>query len=98
MVEVAQAVRDVIHVTTTADTIVDTTEAATIATMTETTTGLTEGDLRHRTTEELTGLAPDRGLILPVAIELPSPASHSPKHRQEMFLSGMIDFRIDLLS
>lgn len=101
-VAVVQVVLAAIHVTTTvdttADTTVDTTEVATIVMTTGTTTDHTDGDLHPHTTEGLTGLGPDRGLILPVAIERCRQAPPPPTHRQEMFLSGMIDFRIDLLS
>lgn len=86
-----------IHVTTTADTIADTTEVATTAMTTETTTDHT-GGLLHHTTEGLTGLGPDHGLTLRVATERRRQAHLLPKHRQEMPLSGLIDFRIDLLS
>lgn len=85
-VEVAPVVLAVIHATTTVDMSAGMTEAATIAMMTGTTTDHTEGDLLHRTTEGLTGLAPGHGLTLPAAIEhccrAPPPL---PKHRQEMF-------------
>lgn len=96
MVEVVQVVLDAIHVTTTVDMTVDTTEVAMIAMTTGTITGHTEGDLLHHTTEAHTGLAPDHDLILPVAIECCCQAHLLPKHREEM-LSVMIDFRIDLL-
>ncbi|XP_020515191.1 transformer-2 protein homolog beta isoform X2 [Labrus bergylta] len=49
---------------------------------------VSEGDLRLRTTEGLTGLAPDHGLTLPVAIESPL---LFPKLRVEVFLIGLID-------
>lgn len=75
MVEVVPAALDAIHVTMTVGMIVDTTEAATIAMTTGTTTDHTEGDLHHHTTEGLTGLGPDHGLILPVAIETSSSQS-----------------------
>lgn len=75
MVEVAQAVLGALRVTMTVFMTADTTEAAMIAMMTGTTTDHTEGDLRHRTTEGLTGLGPDHGLILPVAIERCSSSS-----------------------
>lgn len=60
-------VHGAILVTTTVDTTADTTD--TIAMTTGTTTDPTEGDLLHRTTEGLTGLGPDPGLTLPVAIK-----------------------------
>lgn len=94
-----QVVLDAVHVTMTvdmtADTTVDTIEAAMIA-MTTGNTDHTEGDLRPHTTEGLTGLGPDRGLILPVATERCCQAPPPPRHGQEIFLSGVIDFRIDL--
>lgn len=68
-VEVVLVGLDAIHVTTTVDTIADTTEAATIAMTTGTTADPTEGDLRLHTTEDLTGPGPDHGLILPVDID-----------------------------
>lgn len=98
MAEAVPAVLDAIRATTTADMTADTTEAATIAMMTETTTDHTEGDLLHRTTEGLTGLGPGHDPILPVVTERCCPPYRLSKHTQEMFLSGMSDFRIDLLS
>lgn len=102
VVEVVQVVPAAIHATMivdmTADTTVDTTEAAMIGMTTGITTDHTEGDLRPRTIEGLTDLAPDRGLILPVATERCCQAPPPPALRQEMILSGMIDFRIDLPS
>lgn len=78
-------VLDATHVTTTVDTTADTTEVAMIAMTTGTTTDHTEGDLLHRTTEGRTGLGPDHGLTLPVAIERRCRDHPLPKHRQEMF-------------
>lgn len=103
MVEVeVPVVLDAAHVTMTvgmiADMTVDTTEAAMIAMTTGTITDHTEGDPHPHTTEGPTGLDPDHGLILPVATECCRQAPPPPTHGQEMFLSGMIDFRIGLLS
>lgn len=97
MVEVVPVVLGAIHVTTTVDTIVDTTEAAMIAMTTGTTTDHT-GDLHHHTTEGLTGLGPDHDLILPVDIDPFCQAKTSFHPKQEVFLRDMVDLRVDLFS
>lgn len=94
MVEVVQVVHDAVHVTMTEDMTVGMTEVAMTAMRTGTTIDHTEGDLHHHTTEELTGLALDHGLILHVVIE----ALPLPKLRPEVFLIGMIVCRVDLFS
>lgn len=91
--EEAQADLGAIHATTTEGMTGVTTEVVTIAMTTGSITDRTGGDLRHRTTEGRTGLAPDHGLTLHVAIE--SPASLLllfPKLRLGVFLIGLIDF------
>lgn len=94
MVEEAQVVHAAVHVTMTEDMTVGMTEEVMTATRTGTTIDHTEGDLRHRTTEELTGLAPDHGLTLHVVIEAPP----VPKLRPDVFLICMIVCRVDLFS
>lgn len=84
---VVPVVLDAIHVTLTEGMTADTIEAAMIAMTTGNTTDHTEEGLHHRTTEALTGLGPDRGLILPVVTEchLQAKPLPLPKHREEMF-------------
>lgn len=92
MVEVARVVHDAAHVTMTADMSVGTIEVVMTVTRTGTTIDHTGGDLRHRTTEEPTGLALDHGHTLHVVIKAPP----LPKLRPEVFLIGMIVCRVDL--